>query len=51
MNNQEFNLYLYLKNIPLYVLPNINCDIMLKRLNLENKKMKHSCVDISLETI
>ena len=49
MTNQEFNLYLYLRNIPLYVLPNVNCDIMLNRLNLNNKKMKYSCVDINIE--
>lgn len=49
MTNQEFNLYLYLRNIPLYVLPNVNCDIMLNRFNIDNKKMKYSCVDINIE--
>jgi len=45
LTDEEFNMYLYRRNIPLYVLPNMPCYYMLDRLNL---KQKYSCIDINL---
>ena len=50
MTQNEFNMYLYLKNIPIYVIPNIPCYDMLSRINLKERDMKYGCLDINIKT-
>ena len=49
MNQNEFNLYLFLRNIPSYVIPNAHCYYVLERINLKEKDMKYSCIDLQIE--
>ena len=49
MNNDEFMWFLYLKNIPLYVIPNIHCSNMLNKLNLNKNTIGYNCIDINIK--
>ena len=49
MNQNEFNLYLFLRNIPSYVIPNAHCNYLLERINLTEKDMKYNCIDLQIE--
>ena len=49
MTQNQFNMYLYFKNILSYVIPNIHCNYLLDRINLKEKDMKYSCVDLQIE--
>ena len=47
-NPDEFRLYLSLKNLPLYIIPNIHCNSMLKKLNVKETNMEYGCIDINV---
>jgi len=49
MNYDEFNRYLYLRNIPFWT-ANIPCYHMLNRFNLKERNMKYGCIDINIES-
>tara|TARA_B100001093_G_C26445526_1_gene850006 strand:+ start:73 stop:534 length:462 start_codon:yes stop_codon:yes gene_type:complete len=45
----EFEWYLALKNIPLYIQPDFHCYNTLSRLNLEKRALNYGCVDLGIQ--
>ena len=49
MNEEQFSWYLYLRNIPIYVIPNIPCHTILDKSELKQKDMTYGCIDLNIE--
>ena len=48
MTEKDFMWYLYVKKIPLYVIPNFQCHYTLNQL-YDQKEIKYKCIDLSIE--
>ena len=49
INEEQFSWYLYLRNIPIYIIPNIPCHTILDKSELEQKDIQYGCIDLNIE--